>query len=231
MMDTIKATGRESDFFVRWAGHQSRLVNVQQEVSSTSQVLSVVPGLVSNLSGLAILCVGGMRVMEGNMTMGMLLAFQVLMASFIDPVNSMVSYGSQLQEVRADLDRLEDVLHNPALSFPPDVFDAEGTLPRKLSGRLELKAVTFGYSRLEPPLLERFNLVIEPGHRVAVVGRHGQRQVHRGPPRHRPGRAVGGRGPAWTVAPGPVFPAASSRRVSPTSTRTSCSFRARSGRT
>ena len=170
MIETLQATGRESDFFVRWAGHETRLINVQQEVSASSQVLSVIPGFISNLSGLAVLCVGGLAVMEGNMTLGMLLAFQTLMASFIDPVNSMVGYGANLQEARADLNRLEDVLQNEIEPLPPET---EADLPRKLSGRLELREVTFGYSRLEEPLLRDFSLTLAPGHRVAIVGATG----------------------------------------------------------
>jgi NHLM bacteriocin system ABC transporter peptidase/ATP-binding protein len=170
MMDTLKATGRESDFFVRWAGQETKMLNVQQEVSSTSQVLSVIPGFVSSLSTIAILCVGGLRVMNGEMSLGMLLAFQSLMGSFIDPVNSMVGYGTQLQQAAGDLNRLEDVLMNPMIDLP---FDDLTGPTGKLTGQVELRNVTFGYSKLDPPLLEDFSLVMQPGQRIALVGATG----------------------------------------------------------
>ena len=60
-----------------------------------------------------ILGFGGLRVMAGDMTVGMLVAFQSLMASFYAPVNNLMGLAGRLQEARADLDRLEDVLHYP----------------------------------------------------------------------------------------------------------------------
>ncbi|NDD29363.1 MAG: NHLP family bacteriocin export ABC transporter peptidase/permease/ATPase subunit [Proteobacteria bacterium] len=174
MIETLKATGRESDFFVRWAGYTTRMVNTQQHLSTSSLFLSVFPTLVSSLSNLAVIYFGGMRVMRGDMTMGMLIAFQSLSGQFVSPINSMVSYGSQMQELVGDLSRLEDVLLNDA-SYPPDEADLvtrDSSLGR-LDGRLELKNLTFGYSRIDPPQLDSFSMTLEPGQRVALVGSTG----------------------------------------------------------
>lgn len=174
MIDTLKATGRESDFFVKWAGQETRMLNVQQEVSGTSQILSVVPSFISSLASIAILCVGGYRVMNGEMTLGMLLAFQWLMGSFIDPVNSMVGYGSQMQEAAGDLNRLEDVLMNRTVELPcGGSGDARDVVANRLSGEMELRNVTFGYSKLDAPLIKSFALHVQPGQRVALVGATG----------------------------------------------------------
>jgi ABC-type bacteriocin/lantibiotic exporter with double-glycine peptidase domain len=113
--------------------------------------------------------------MNGDMTVGMLVAYQTLLGSFMKPINTLVSFGSELQELQADMNRLDDVLRYPAdkqyeqdrtkLEYDPRVV--------KLSGLVELKNVTFGYNPLEPPLIQDFSLRVEPGRRVALVGSSG----------------------------------------------------------
>lgn len=170
IIETLKAGGGESDFFARWAGHQAKALNAEQHLGLASQVLAVLPPFLSALNTLAILTLGGLRVMEGRMSMGQLVAFQSLMASFMAPINQLVEMGGVLQQVQGDMSRLDDVLH-----YPPDPQVDTPTTPgqAKLSGYLELRNVTFGYSRLEPPLIENLNLVLKPGARVALVGGSG----------------------------------------------------------
>jgi ABC-type bacteriocin/lantibiotic exporter with double-glycine peptidase domain len=86
-----------------------------------------------------------------------------------------VDFGNQLQELEADMNRLDDVLRYPQdvqyHQDPKKVKPMPGKI--KLSGKVELRNITFGYSPLDPPLIEDFNLVIEPGRRVALVGASG----------------------------------------------------------
>jgi len=196
---TVKATGGESDFFTRWAGHHTKVVNAQQELGLQTQLLSVVPPLLVGVSLALVLGIGGFRIMEGYLTIGMLIGFQVLMSSFLSPVGQMVTLGSKMQEVQGDMRRLDDVLQNeidPAIRSanqkeehpdrPPirsrrNSPNREGKQDRedrnpsaaKLNGFLELRNVTFGYSPLEAPLIEDFNLSLTPGMRVALVGGSG----------------------------------------------------------
>ena len=176
-IETLKATGRESDFFARWAGSQAKLVDAQQSLSSYGQVLSAVPLVLAAVNTAVILGVGGLRVMEGDLTLGMLVAFQTLMASFTAPISRLVDLGGTLQEVQGDLNRVEDVLRYRADPQVPARMAAEDAvrpdMPSRLSGRVELRDVTFGYSRLEPPLIESFGLTLRPGSRVALVGTSG----------------------------------------------------------
>ncbi|MFL6193865.1 MAG: NHLP family bacteriocin export ABC transporter peptidase/permease/ATPase subunit [Thermoanaerobaculia bacterium] len=175
MIETIKATGGESDLFARWAGYQAKVVNGRQDLERYTQVLDAVPPVLAALNTAVLLGIGGLRVIDGVLSLGELVAFQVLMASFVAPINRLVSLGGRLQTVEGDMARLDDVLR-----YRVDLALAEGSdgpppeeFPVKLSGRLELRQVTFGYSRLEAPLIDGLDLTLRPGSRVALVGGSG----------------------------------------------------------
>jgi ABC-type bacteriocin/lantibiotic exporter with double-glycine peptidase domain len=173
-IETLKASGSESDFFARWSGLQSKVISAEQEFGVSSQYLSVLPGFLTSLNVIGVLALGGMHVLDGILTIGMLVMFQSLLSSFIDPVNKIVSLGAKLQEAEGDLGRLEDVLRYPASveigassETPSDPGDD------LLEGWVDLDRVTFGYSRLEEPLIRDFSVRIKPGGRVALVGSTG----------------------------------------------------------
>ena len=170
-IETIKATGSESDFFSRWSGQLAKVMVAEQKMAVFNLGLGTVPPLLFALNSLAILGIGALRIMDGRLTIGMLVAFQSLMVSFIGPVNQLVGLGSTLQEVEGEMNRLDDVLRYPAdPNLEHESLPADGSVPVKLSGCLELKDVTFGYSRLDPPLIENFSLSTRPGSRIALVG-------------------------------------------------------------
>jgi NHLM bacteriocin system ABC transporter peptidase/ATP-binding protein len=174
-IETLKAMGGEAGLFTRWSGYQAKVVNIRQELERYTQVLDAVPPLLLSLNTAILLGLGSLRVMNGKLSLGGLVAFQLLMVSFVTPVARLVSLGGKLQTAEGDMNRLDDVLR-----YQPDptvTREAEGPpsaeLPVKLSGRLELRQVTFGYSPLAPPLLEGFDLTLTPGSRVALVGGSG----------------------------------------------------------
>ncbi len=174
-IETLKATGSESDLFVRWSGYQAKVVNGRQELERYTQILDAVPPLLGAVNTALILGIGGLRVMNGSLTLGGLVAFQVLMASFMGPINRLVSLGGRLQMVEGDMNRLDDVLRyrvdeSAVLGSSEALPEGE---PVKLAGRLELRDVSFGYSRLDPPLIENLSLTLKPGSRVALVGGSG----------------------------------------------------------
>jgi NHLM bacteriocin system ABC transporter peptidase/ATP-binding protein len=175
MVETLKATGTDSDFFAHWAGYQAKSVNAQQELGVTSTFLDAVPPFLTAVNTAVILAIGGFRVMDGLLTVGELVAFQSLSASFMDPVNKLVSLGSTLQEIEGTMNRLDDILGNEtdaALDVAEPVGGVADGQP-KLSGDVAIRGLSFGYSRLDPPLITDFDLTLRPGARVALVGGSG----------------------------------------------------------
>ncbi|HEV3072834.1 MAG TPA: NHLP family bacteriocin export ABC transporter peptidase/permease/ATPase subunit [Thermoanaerobaculia bacterium] len=173
-IETLKATGGEPDLFGRWSGYQAKVVNARQDLERYTQVLDAVPPLLTALNAALILGVGGLRVMSGALSLGGLVAFQVLMASFVAPIAQLVNLGGKLQTVAGDMNRLDDVMRYPtAQPGPGSGPEPPPGEPVKLPGRLLLRGVSFGYSRLEPPLLDDIDLALEPGARVALVGGSG----------------------------------------------------------
>jgi len=173
LIETLKASGAEADFFSRWAGYQARLMNSMQAMSRTSIVLELLPKFLTAANAALVLGIGGARVMRGELTIGMLVAFQALVASFVSPANMLVALGGKVQGFQGDMDRLDDVMQHPAEDIAAQERRDEPLAAAKLEGHLELRNVSFGYSRLEPPLLENFSLILKPGQRVALVGGSG----------------------------------------------------------
>ena len=172
-LETLKASGAESDFFARWSGYYTKTINSQQRFAIYDLFLSEGPTLLSHLNNTVILGLGSLLIMDGDLTMGMLLAFQMLMGMFLAPLNSLVSLGGTIQEMDGGMKRLDDVLRYPrdpawGAAPSPDAPDRA-----KLAGFLELKEITFGYSPLDPPLISGLDLRLEPGSRVALVGGSG----------------------------------------------------------
>jgi ABC-type bacteriocin/lantibiotic exporter with double-glycine peptidase domain len=171
-METLKAAGLESAFFARWAGYYAKAVSVEQELALTNQYLAVLPQFLSALTSMLVLVIGGLRVMDGYLSIGMLVAFQGLLHGFLQPVTTLLNLGSTLQVLRSDLMRLDDVLRHP---LDPEL-DRPAPLhppllgPYRLQGAVELQQLTFGYNRLAPPLIADLTLSLRPGQWVAFVG-------------------------------------------------------------
>lgn len=173
LIESLKASGAESDFFSRWAGYQARLMNSTQAMFRSSIALDLLPKFLTAFNGALLLGMGGMRVMDGVMTIGTLVAFQALVASFTLPVNNLVALGGKIQAFQGDMGRLDDVMRYPCEDIAAMDRQEQTVASAKLEGCLELRNVTFGYSRLGPPLLKDFNLLVKPGQRVALVGGSG----------------------------------------------------------
>lgn len=174
MIETIKSSGAENGFFEKWAGYQATVNTSSVKFSKLNSYLGSLPSIISTLADVAILITGIWLIIDGQFTSGALLAFQGFMTSFSTPVNDLIGVGQSVQEMRTDMDDIEDIM-----SYPTDVPDrieneiVDGESYNKLSGAIVMKDVTFGYSRLDPPLIEHFDLTLEPGKSVAFVGPSG----------------------------------------------------------
>ena len=168
-IESIKAAGAEEGFFQYWSGLWSRMFNKQREMHVQQSEMSLLPTLTSNLLTMAVLLVGAWYILQGDLSVGMLMAFQGFMTAFMAPVEKIVNAGQQLLEMRSQIERVDDVM-----KYPEDQHaDGEHSEAGKLLGELELRDVTFGYNRTQPPLIDHFNLHLRAGESVAFVGSSG----------------------------------------------------------
>lgn len=177
MIETLKASGRENDFFTNWIGYLAKVTNGQQELGWLSVRFNAIPPLLTSLTTTLILGIGALRIMDGQMTLGALVAFTYLMSNFISPVNQLISVGTLLNETESDMGRIDDVINYEVdEQFRVDNQQAKNSdtaINQKLIGYFEMKDVTFGYNTTMPALVEGFNLKLKPGSRVALVGGSG----------------------------------------------------------
>lgn len=170
--DTLKASGAESEYSLRVLGHQAKQARLEQELSRNQQILGAIPEALANLSDVIMLMIGGILVIRGQLTMGMLIAFSSLFDSFMAPVNALVRFSEKLQGLRADLERIEDIER-----YPEDERyhkeEKSSAAARKLSGKVELSDISFGYSPLKAPLVENLSFRLESGSSIAFVGSSG----------------------------------------------------------
>ena len=171
MIETIKASGAEKGVFGRWAGFQASVNTQQHKYNWVNTLLGSVPSLVTSLTNMAVLGAGVYLVLHGNFTVGMVMAFQGFMSSFMSPANSLIQAGQSFQEMITQMERVDDVM-----SYPTDPYLEERPKTdeyRKLTGNIEMKDIVFGYAPLGDPLITDFSLSVKPGQKIALVGRSG----------------------------------------------------------
>ena len=173
MTETIRSSGAENGFFRKWSGYQASVNTQQVKFETMSERIGLIPQFISTASNYVVLFLGVRLAMTGSFSLGMIVTFQGLLSSFMEPASTLVSAGQMIQEMRTDMERIEDVMNypdDPALSFGGDRAEEEYS---KLSGDVELRNVTFGYSRLGAPVVTDFSMHLKPGSRIAVVGPSG----------------------------------------------------------
>ena len=173
MAETIKASGAEAGFFQKWAGYQASVNTQQVKFTTLNAKIGLIPQFISTASNYLVLFMGVRLAMNGNFTLGMITTFQGLLSSFMGPAMTLVSAGQTIQEMRTQMERVDDVMEtpdDPALSFGADSGDGNFD---KLKGEVELKHITFGYSALGKPVISDFSMHMKPGSRVAIVGASG----------------------------------------------------------
>ena len=171
MIETIKSSGAENGFFERWAGYQASVNAQKAKYAKVNQYLGMIPSVVSTITGIVVLTLGVWFAMEGTFTVGMIMAFQGVLSSFSTPATTFISAGQTIQEMRTQMERVEDVMeYREDDCYKTEVKEESFA---KLKGNIELKNITFGYSRLSEPIIKDFSLNIKQGQRVALVGTSG----------------------------------------------------------
>lgn len=170
--DTLKASGAENEYVSRVLGYHVKNANLVQEQTRFQKIISAIPGATGNITDVLHMLVGGILVINGSLSMGMLTAFCSLFDSFIEPVNALVSFAQKIQTLKASIGRVEDVQ-----KYPEDERynrDVEGQQSyKKLNGEIELVDISFGYSTLKPALVEHFSFRLNSGETIAFVGPSG----------------------------------------------------------
>ena len=173
MIETIKSSGAEDGFFQKWSGYHAGVNAAAVQNAKLSGYFGSLAALASTLSGVFVLCMGAMLIMQGVFTVGMLLAFQGFLTAFMGPVETLRSLREELELLRASMERVQDVMHCAPDQYPTASPEDDTRTYRKLSGHVEINNITFGYNPLAAPLVQDFSLTLKTGQRVALVGASG----------------------------------------------------------
>ena len=173
MTETIKSSGAEEGFFRRWAGYQASVNTQNVKYATLNAKIGWIPSFISSLSNYAVMFMGILLAMNDNFTVGMITTFQGLLASFMGPAQTMISAGQMIQEMRTQMERVDDVMEYPDDPMIKDEEVRDNISYAKLLGDIEIRNLTFGYSRLGTPVISDFSAHITPGSRVAIVGSSG----------------------------------------------------------
>lgn len=169
-IETLKATGRESEFFRRISSHQSIMNNARQRLSTAQEKISLLPGLSIGVTQLLIVAFGGWRAMNGELSLGSLVAFQALAIGFLKPVSDLIFSSNALQQLEADLSRIRDIYLYPDTPSTARKADADITTAK---GEIKIQNLTFGFSHSDPPLIDNLSLTIPAGRHTAFIGESG----------------------------------------------------------
>lgn len=173
MAETIKASGAEYGYFAKWAGYQASVSAQEVQAAKIDAYYGVIPAFFAVIADNVVLVVGIFLTMQGKFSLGSILLFQGFMSGFMEPASTIISAGQTIQEMRTEMERVEDVMQYPDDDlYKDDPLDPEKEY-EKLKGNVELRNVTFGYSRLGDPLIEDFSMSMKTGSRVAFVGASG----------------------------------------------------------
>ncbi len=179
-IETLKANGMENAFFEKWAGQFARTNIARQNLQVDNQVFAILPTVTNTLVNLLTMVIGALYVLEGEMSFGELMAFNALMALFLGPISQLLTLSVEIQQIRGNVARLDDVLsaetiddRRKRLADASEDATAWDTTKGRLSGAVAVNDLAFGYQPLEPPLIEGLSFAIGPGDHVAFVGGSG----------------------------------------------------------
>lgn len=168
-IQTVKSLAIEPQLNHRWEGLLANYVRASFRAGFLGNIAGSTAQLIQKSSSLAILWFGARMVMAGDLTVGQLIAFQMLSGRVTEPILRLATLWQDFQQVRLSIERLGDVLNFPA---EPDSSPGRSSLG-KIKGRIEFDHLGFRYRLDGPPILDDINLIVEPGTTVGIVGRSG----------------------------------------------------------
>jgi len=168
-IETLKASGAEDGFFRRWSGYQALVINARQRYAIPTQVLGTIPEYTAALTAIAVLGFGGWRFMDGALSLGTLVSFQLLAAQFAAPFATIVALAADVQAIAGHLAKLEDVYRYPVPERSP-AFDPAA---HATAGRIEARSIAYRYSPVGNLAVDDLSFTLEPGARIAFVGKTG----------------------------------------------------------
>ena len=169
-ISTVKATAAEKEFRWRWEDLLTHQINVQFKGQKLAVNLGLLSGLINTIGGTALLWYGATLVIQGQLTIGQFVAFNMMKGHIISPVISLVGLWDELQEVLISVERLNDVFE----AQPEETADSSLLTLPELRGNIQFDNVTFRYDTDEERnILQNISFEVSPGQTVAIVGRSG----------------------------------------------------------
>ncbi len=167
-MQTVKSLAIEGAMQRRWEDHLGRYVRASFQLANLGNLSRAVAGALQRLMTIAILYLGVKAVLQNQLTIGQLIAFQMFAGQFSGPVLRLVGLWNEFQQALLSVDRLGDILNHP-LEVPAEKAI---TLPR-IKGEVRFDQVSFQYAPAGQKVVDGVSLAIEPGECVGIVGRSG----------------------------------------------------------
>ena len=174
MIETIKSAGAEDGFFEKWSGYHAAVNDSGIKRMKLEQSVGLIPQIVSEAINIIVLLIGAFLIIRGDMTVGIFFAFQGFLSAFLMPFSKIINARLEMQQMKVSMERVQDVFnYKPDVTYNEQLTMDNGQSLCKLSGKIEIKDLTFGYNRLSEPLLDNFNMILNPGESVALVGASG----------------------------------------------------------
>ncbi|BED91852.1 MAG: NHLP family bacteriocin export ABC transporter peptidase/permease/ATPase subunit [Candidatus Improbicoccus pseudotrichonymphae] len=172
MIETIKSTGAETGFFERWSGFYSKQNNSVNNIDKFTKIIGEVPKIINEVTKIVLQVSGIYLIIRGKFTIGMLMAFNGFLTGFFKPIDAFLETYQSFSNLRNEMEKIDDVFEYKQEDHPV-VLSSENEDSKLFTGKLEIKNITFGYSRLAQPIIKNFNLKLDPGKSVALIGGSG----------------------------------------------------------
>lgn len=168
MIETIKSSGAEDGFYEKWSGLHAKVTEENIEFSHINVWIGRIPEILNIIANGLVLFIGVGLVIHGKFTLGMVMSFQMYLSSFTMPAMQLISAGQIIQEMRSQMERVEDVMNYPVEQTFKD--SDEGDTLSKLTGNVEVKDLVFGYSKMADPVINGISFSVKQGSKIAIVG-------------------------------------------------------------